>query len=587
MDQTNDMSILCPDRADTTNRAARNAAAAPILIDGQTALSTQQVFAIAQHRQPVALADGLAGRLKPSRDLLQRLVAERRRIYGVTTGYGPLATSYIDPAQGRQLQRNLVYHLAAGVGEPLSITATRALMTARVSALAQGYSAISPALLERLVYCLNNDLIPVIPAKGTVGASGDLTPLAHLALALMGEGAFWQAGTPQPAARTLHAHGLKPLVFDDKEAIALVNGTAAMTGIAALNAERARAALQLAMRTTLLHAEMAGGKREAWHPNLAKVRPHPGQCRVTGQLWQWSAASAWLEPCPAVPPQLAHVGAGAETLAAHGVLEQQTLHQDRYSIRCAPQILGAIDDLIEQHARTVDIELNSATDNPLCFAEDGMLLHGGNFQGQQIAFASDQLMLAVIQLAVLAERQLAHLTHPNLSPGLPPFLQPLQNGLNSGFMGAQVSATALVAEMRAKAVPAAIQSISTNGDNQDIVSMGTIAARRVADLLDDLDALLAIQLLALAQAAEIKTGAITAQTTTGRRQTDRRQAALSADGRKPLAASSVCLIEAVRAQAASLGPDRPLAPDIAAVQRAWQADPTKFADMNRFVQAAD
>jgi tyrosine ammonia-lyase len=461
-------------------------------------LRVSDVEAIATGANAVDISASTFDRAALSENMITRLIAERRVIYGVTTGYGPLADNQIDPDKGSELQRKLVYHLASGVGAPFSEVEARAIMVARLSALSRGLSAVRPELLTWLQDCINAGLAPVIPEKGTVGASGDLTPLSHMALAFMGEGRFWRDGQPHPAADVLADAGLEPITLHHKEGLALVNGTSAMAGIAALNGSRARRLLRMSALLTLAHAEILGGHRAAWHPLTAVARAHPGQRRAAALLWELSEGSERLEPFSPLPETI------HEQFGADGIVHHQPLPQDAYSIRCAPQLLGAIDDMLVHHDGVVEIELSAVTDNPLVFPEEDCILHAGNFFGQHVSFVSDQLSNAITMLGIWSERQIARITDVSMNKGLPPFLQGNATGLNSGFMGAQVTASALVAELRTKSAPASIQSVPTNANNQDVVTMGTIAARRARDTVLDVSRILAIQALCIAQAIDLR-----------------------------------------------------------------------------------
>lgn len=509
-------------------------AAVSTTVDIGGAIDTRTVYEVATGQRSLVLGPEAAARMAASHATLMRMVQERRRIYGVTTGYGPLASHPVTPEHASLLQRNLVYHLCSGVGQPLSRVHTRAMMIARAASLARGFSGIGDPLFQRLLDCINLDLVPVVPEMGTVGASGDLTPLAHVALALMGEGEMWHEGARQPSAVVLRAAGLEPITLGHKEGIALVNGTSCMTGIAAINAERARRAAALSLRLAVLYAECLGGRLEAWDARFAVARPHAGQAAAHAALQRWVGGSARLVSPVHPPPRL------DESHEVNGWLPEGELPQDPYSIRCVPQIIGAVLDVLRFHDDTVDTELQSATDNPLIFADDDTILHGGNFYGQHVAFASDTLLLGVIKLAIHAERCVARLTDRTQNHGLPAFLHGGPDGVNSGFMGAQVTASALVAELRTRAVPASIQSVPTNGNNQDVVTMGTIAARKTADALDLVYHVLAIHTLALAQAAELRGGTALAGFAPGSR----------------------ALVQWVREQADHLHQDRPLSPDI-------------------------
>lgn len=505
-------------------------------------LTLEDVEAIAYGRQACVVTGQQLNAVEKAHDFLCSAISERTRIYGVTTGYGPLATTEVDPSQSAVLQQNLVYHLCSGVGEPLTHLQTRAMMVARLASLSRGYSGANPVLIKRIQQWLQADLVPFVPCRGTVGASGDLTPLAHFALALSGGGRVSLQGGPWIESSVAHQQlGWQPLVLKGKDAIALVNGTSATVGIAALNAVSAQRAVKISTLLVLLYAELLNGHREAFHPAIGKLRPHAGQQQLHSWLWALSAGSKALIPWSAEPQKLAAMVAD--------IAQHQPLLQDAYTIRCAPQALGAVFDVISQHAGTVAVELDAVTDNPLLIAEEDLILHGGNFFGQHLAFASDHLNNALIQMALYSERRIARITDPLRNKGLPAFMQPLDTGLHSGFMGAQVCATSLVAELRSQAMPASIQSIPTNADNQDIVPLGTIAARRASCSLSQLFQVLAIEALVLVQGAEQK-------------------------GMHLLSDASQLLCAWIRNFAAPLKQDRPLAEDINRVAEAL-SDPDK------------
>lgn len=440
----------------------------------------------------VRLADTVKDQIAEGHRRLIRCLDEGQLIYGVTTGYGPLADTLIGRNYSAELQNNLIAHLSSGVGGALSRIHTRAIMLARLSALGKGKSGISPGAVDVLLRCLNRDAIPVVPSMGTVGASGDLTPLAHIAGSLMGQGEMRLAGdSPRPAVEVLREIGVPPFVPGGKDALALVNGTSAMTGISAINGTAAWRTLRWSALLSAGHAAVLEARREAWDAAFGELRPHPGQ----RQLHRWLNR---LLPAEA-PTMAKSAGVDPETIR---YLEAPV--QDAYSLRCAPQLLGAVCDQLKWHDQIVETELNSVTDNPVLPDDQDLVLHGGNFYGQHVAFAADALANAVITMAVHAERRIARICHPRLNRGLPAFLQAEKIGLQSGFMGAQVTASALLAEMRTKAIPASIQSVPTNGDNQDVVPMGTIGARRCAELLDLLNLLLAIDALVVAQAVDLR-----------------------------------------------------------------------------------
>lgn len=516
---------------------------APLVLD-EDPVGLEDLHAVAVERRPLALGAGARERMGRARDLLDRLVGEERLIYGVTTGYGPLATEHVGPARSAELQRNLVYHLAAGAGPPLSAEHTRAVMAARAASLSRGHSALRPEALDLLLACLRHDVLPVIPSMGTVGASGDLTPLAHMTLALMGEGEVVWEGRRLPAAHALAACGLEPLALGHKEGLAFVNGTSAMTGIAAVTGVAAERAAHLGLALTALYAELLRGRAEAYHPAIGRVRPHPGQVEALDRLGRLLDGSGRLRPHEG-PPRLAD-------LDADGLRHRQPILQDPYTVRCAPQLYGAVLDVLRFHRQTVETELNSVTDNPTFFPDDDLVLHGGNFYGQHVSFAADALTNAVVKVAVHAERVVARVTDRSLNGGLPAFLQARETGLHSGFMGAQVTATAVLAEMRAKSAPASTQSIPTNANNQDVVTMGTIAARRAAELTEHLYTVLAVGALVLAQGLEIEGG-------------------FTPGG--GFAPASLALAAWVRERSPFLDRDRPLHGDVAAVAHALRYDP--------------
>lgn len=502
-------------------------------------MSLEDARAIAEGRMRLQLSDRLRGTCAKGHERLRTVLAERRHVYGLTTGFGPLANRFVSPEDGTDLQQNLVHHLASGVGPRLGWAESRAAVLARLVSISHGVSGASQGAIDALLALLNSDLAPDLPARGTVGASGDLTPLAHLVLCLQGRGAFrTRAGDVLSGEAALRRLGRPPLELHARDGLALVNGTSAMTGIAVLNAVAAQRALDWSVALTAALAEALCGHTEAWHPRLAELRPHPGQIAVTAALQDRIAGSTLCT----------HALTSARRLPLADPPPAEHPGQDAYTLRCAPQVIGAAHDMAAWHAATVQRELNSVSDNPV-FPDDPAIaaLHGGNFMGQHVALASDALSNAVLVLAGLAERQIARLTDERLNRGLPPFLHRGRCGLNSGFMGAQVTATALLAELRATGGGAAMQSLSTNAANQDVVSLGTIAARLTADRLATLSQLHGILALAVAQGVELRR--------------DSRP-----DG-KP-APATVSLLDWVRRQSPALEEDRPLGPEIEEIGRA-------------------
>ncbi|MEM1428660.1 MAG: aromatic amino acid ammonia-lyase [Pseudomonadota bacterium] len=463
-------------------------------------ISLQDAQRLIQGQALLSVSSATRERCRAAEARLARCIQENRHVYGLTTGFGPLANRLVSNDHGITLQQNLIHHLASGVGPSLSWGAARALVLARLMSILQAVSGASGEAIGALEAVLASDLAPVVPARGTVGASGDLTPLAHMALCLQGRGAFLSRdGTRIDAAPALQAMGLRPLSLAQRDGLALVNGTSAMTGIAVLNAGQAKRQMKWATALTALYGEGMRARTEAWHAGLSRARPHPGQRRVAGDLMAMTAGSTLVR----------------RTLTAIRVLEPRDVNseeaepgQDAYTLRCAPQVIGAAWDTLDWHDSVVERELNAATDNPIFpDTEETPALHGGNFMGTHVALVSDALSAALLVLAGLAERQVARITDERLNRGLPPFLHQGQAGLNSGFMGAQVTATALLAEMRAVTGLASAQSLSTNGANQDVVSMGTISARMAGERLNDLARIQAILALCAVQAVELRMAA--------------------------------------------------------------------------------
>jgi len=506
----------------------RKSAAAVVMLDRQ--LSLADAAAIAEGRLSVDLMEDARMRCAAAHDRLAQIIVEERHVYGITTGFGPLANRLVDRASGILLQQNLVNHLATGVGPSFNWRQARAIVLARLMSIVQGASGASSQAIDALVRLLNSPLAPVIPSKGTVGASGDLTPLAHMVLCFQGVVRFMRAdGTVIGGMAGLAALGLPVLDLARRDGLALVNGTSAMTGVAVLNAVAVERALHWAVALTAGMAEAMSGRIEAWHAAFGELRPHPGQIAAAAALRARVQGSEWVNQTPLAERRL--TGLGPTTEAIPG--------QDAYTLRCAPQVIGAVWDTALWHAQIVGTEMRSATDNPL-FPEGGEVLHGGNFMGQHVGLASDALSNAVVVLAGLAERQIARITDETLNRGLPAFLHQGPGGLNSGLMGAQVTATALLAEMRSVGA-ASVQSISTNGANQDVVSMGTIAARHLADKVAMLAQIQAIMAMAVAQAVDILE----------RRQTGR-----------AFSPAVLALRRAVRAVSREITEDRPLSEDI-------------------------
>ncbi|MBI3975143.1 MAG: histidine ammonia-lyase [Armatimonadetes bacterium] len=439
-------------------------------------LTLDDVQRVAREGVRVTLAPAAAERVRRAREVVDRLIAAGEVVYGVTTGVGELAGVAISPDQAAALQLNIVRSHAAGVGAPLPPEVVRAMMLLRAHTLALGYSGIRLEVLQTLMAMLNDNLLPLIPEKGSVGASGDLAPLAHLALALIGEGRLLAPGGDRPAAEGLRAAGLTPVRLAPKEGVALINGTQMMTAIGALAVARAVALARCADVIGAMTAETLLALPEAFDPDLHRLRPQPGQQVSAANLGRLLAGTHLDRPAGRV--------------------------QDAYALRCMPQVHGAARDGITYARGVVETEINAVTDNPLIFADQGKVLSGGNFHGQPVALAMDLLAIAAATLATISERRIERLVNPHLS-GLPGFLT-ADGGLNSGLMLAQYTAAALVSENKILAHPASVDTIPTSANQEDHVSMGSIAARKAAQVVEHAEQVIAIEALCAAQALEFR-----------------------------------------------------------------------------------
>ena len=426
----------------------------------------------------VALDPECGPRVAASAAAVERIVARGEPVYGVNTGFGKLSTVRIAADDLRTLQRNIVLSHAVGVGEPASREATRLMMALKLVSLAQGASGVRPDTLALLEAMLQKDVIPVVPAQGSVGASGDLAPLSHMAAAMIGVGEVWLDGVRMAAAEGLAKAGLAPAELAAKEGLALLNGTQFSTAYALCGLFEIERVFQSALMTGALSTDAARGSDTPFDPRIHALRRHRGQIDVAASL------RALME--------------GSEIRASHRHDDPRV--QDPYCLRCQPQVMGACLDLLRRAAATLEDEANGVTDNPLIFAEDDTALSGGNFHAEPVAFAADMLALAVCEIGSLAERRLAMLVDPALS-GLPAFLTS-HPGLNSGFMMAQVTAAALVSENKQRAYPASVDSIPTSANQEDHVSMAAHGARRLIPMARNAANVVAIEALAAAQACD-------------------------------------------------------------------------------------
>lgn len=450
-------------------------------LDGHT-LTIEDVEHVARGATNVQLSEQALEQLRGSRKVVEDFLERREVVYGITTGFGKFKDVYIAPEATEELQKNFLASHSCGVGAPFKQDIVRAITLLRANALAKGFSGIRPVVVELLLALINAGVHPVIPEQGSVGASGDLAPLSHLALVLTGEGQAEYKGQIMSGAEALKAAGLKPVTLKAKEGLALTNGTQVMSAVGCLTlleAERLAKASDIIGALTL---EALMGSKKPFLAHIHDVRPHPGQ-KLSAQ-------------------NLMRMLEGSEIMESH---KDCPLVQDAYSLRCMPQVHGASRQAFRHAREVLSIEINSATDNPLVFA--GAVISGGNFHGQPLALVMDYAGMAIAELANISERRAERLVNPALSNGLPDFLT-LEAGLNSGYMIAQYTAAALVSENKVLAHPACVDSIPTSANQEDHVSMGTISARKARTMLDNATRVLAIELLLACQALDLRTGRV-------------------------------------------------------------------------------
>jgi histidine ammonia-lyase len=447
-------------------------------------LTFRQLYSVVLQNEPVSLAEDAKERMKGSRAVVDKLVAAGQTAYGINTGFGKLASVRISSEQVAQLQLNLVRSHACGVGAPLSEAETRAMILLRANALAKGLSGVRPVVVETLCAMLNGGVHPVIPAQGSVGASGDLAPLAHLAQVAIGEGHAIYKGEKIPGGEALKRAGITPLALEAKEGLSLLNGTQGMLALLSLSLREADMLADTADVAASLSLDALRGSPGAFDARIMHARAYSGAGMTARNL--------------------AHLNEGSQIRESHRSPEADKRVQDAYSLRCTPQVHGAVRDSLLQAREMALVELNSATDNPLVFVKEGGggdIISGGNFHGQPLAMAADQVAIAIATLCGISERRIEQMTNP-LTSMLPAFLTP-DPGLNSGFMIAQVTAAALTSENRALATPHSVDSISTSGNQEDYVSMGMSGARRLEKMLANLRNILAIELLCACQGIDL------------------------------------------------------------------------------------
>src|SRR5437763_3320091 len=447
-------------------------------LDGQQ-LTLGEVARVARGEERVSLAESTRERLSASRRVVERIVAESRVVYGVNTGFGKLSDVIVPPDELRELQLNLVRSHSCGVGSPLSEEETRAMMLLRANVLAKGFSGARTAVVETLLAMLERGVRPVVPEIGSVGASGDLAPLSHLALCSVGEGEAFHEGERLPGGEALRRAGIEPLTLEAKEGLALLNGTQALTAVGALALERGLRRARTADGSGAMSLEALKGTPAAFDERIHRARPHRGQTEVAAHLRELLRES--------------------EIRASH--LEGDPRVQDAYSLRCMPQVHGACRDALAHARAAVEIETGAATDNPLVFADTGEVISGGNFHGAPLALAFDYACIALVHLGNIVERRVDRLVNPDKNEGLPAFLT-ARAGVESGYMVTQIVAVALLNECKVLAHPASVDNLPTDGGKEDHVSMGMTAATKLRSIVSNVEHVLAIELLCAAEGLE-------------------------------------------------------------------------------------
>ncbi len=446
-----------------------------VIIDGQS-LTIDQVLEIARFGYKVEISEEAKAKVVVARKFVDELVDSQKVVYGITTGFGKFSDVLISKEETQALQTNLIISHSCGIGNPFSEEIARAIMLLRVNNLVKGYSGVQPATVQTLVDMLNEGVHPIIPEKGSLGASGDLAPLSHMVLVMLGLGEATYKGERLEGAEAMRRAGIPTIKLTSKEGLALINGTQVMTAVGAITAYEAIQLLKLSDISAAMTVEALNGITDAFDPRLHAVRPHQGQIDTAANLLRLLQDSG---------------------LTTH---QGDIRVQDAYTLRCIPQIHGASKDAVNYVVEKINIEINAVTDNPILFPEDGVVFSGGNFHGQPMALPFDFLGIALAEVANVAERRIERLVNPQLS-GLPAFLTP-NGGLHSGFMIAQYAAAALVSENKVLAHPASVDSISSSANQEDHVSMGTIAARKAKEILFNAQNVIAIELLSAAQAID-------------------------------------------------------------------------------------
>lgn len=444
-------------------------------------LSIEEVVAVARLGASVEVAPSALKAIEKSRALVEKIISEGTVVYGISTGFGDFSKVTIDKESIGKLQENLILSHAVGMGEPYGQDVVRAMMLLRANALCIGHSGVRPVVVDTLVAMLNDHVHPVIPQKGSLGASGDLAPLSHMVLVMLGKGEASCQDTVLEGADAMQQAGIPTIALAAKEGLALINGTQAMTAVGLLSYYDSLGAARLADITAAMTMEALTALRSAFDARVHQVRPHLGQNTVAANIRMLTK--------------------GSEILDA----SQHLRVQDAYAIRCTPQVHGAVRDALDHVRRVIETEINSVTDNPILFDEEGDVISGGNFHGEPMALVFDYMGIAVAELASISERRLERMVNGKLSEGLPPFLA-VDGGLNSGFMICQYSAASMVSENKVLAHPASVDSIPSSANQEDHVSMGTTAARKSAWIVENTLSVLAIELMAAAQGIDLREG---------------------------------------------------------------------------------
>ncbi len=529
-----------------------------VCLDGEH-LTIDTAAGVARNHHTVTIASESLVKMQASRKLLDTWVESEQIVYGITTGFGPFVSTLIPKKYQSDLQQNLIRSHATNVGPVFSREETRAAMLLRINAFSKGVSAIRLETVELLRAMLNKGIHPRIPQWGSVGASGDLTPSSHIALALMGEGNVEYEGVVMPASEAFKKTGLTPVTFMAKEGLALINGTTMMTGVGMLQVHDAWNLVQTAEVISAMGFEALHGSLEPLNEIGQQAKPHPGQLASARHLRQllegtklvWSAE------------ELAKVRADLQKRMKEedDVIETNIPLQNVYSLRATPQILGAVRDALEYITARITTEMNSANDNPLFFADHDLSYQGAQFHGQPVAMPMDMLSISLTEIGVLSERRLNKLLDPVRNSGLSPFLARGKSGLRCGLEGAQYVATALVAECRTLCNPASIQSIPSNGENQDVVSMGLVAARKARDIKERLEYILAVELLGVCEAFEER-------------------------DKSKMAPATRAVYDLVRSQVAAYNEDRVMYPNIETIQKIIHSGDVFFASQPKDVVAS-